>query len=214
VYDSPGLEDDLLGIEGLAGSGLGDGVPEDPSERNEGSESLLESEDENRTVECRAEERCVDSIGEEGAVPLLGLDKGLAEVIDSSSLSTTSSNAGTGTLREEIVLPLCGRDLGLGGEVVGWSLSTESSNVGTGTLDDEIVVVLLMFDKILEGKGDGKARKVKFDPVSYSFSCHNSRVRCPNLGHIVLYPATGSRESLRRAWMSMCTGPIRKPAFP
>jgi len=75
---------------------LGDGAPDkDEFEDKEGSDSLLEWDEENRTVECLADEWAVERIGDPGAIPLLGRDLVLV-LVDLSSLSTTSSSAGTG----------------------------------------------------------------------------------------------------------------------
>jgi hypothetical protein len=55
---------------------FGEGVPErEELERREGSDSVFEWDDENRTDDCRGEERVVVRIGDEGGmVPLLGRD--------------------------------------------------------------------------------------------------------------------------------------------
>jgi hypothetical protein len=76
VYADPGRDDSRCCIDGLDGPVFGEGVPErEELERREGSDSLFEWDDENRTDDCRGEERVVVRIGDEGGmVPLLGRD--------------------------------------------------------------------------------------------------------------------------------------------
>lgn len=75
AYEEPGLDEVLLGMPGLEGPGLGEVLPDKEDEDNrEGSDSLLEWDDENRTDDCRGEERVVVMIGDDGMVPLLGRD--------------------------------------------------------------------------------------------------------------------------------------------
>jgi hypothetical protein len=104
AYEEPGMDDNLFGMDGLVGPEFGEVLPDkDDVESKEGSDSLLEWEDENRTEDCRGEESAVMRMGDDGTVPLLGRDRVFGVALESSSLSITSSNAGTGTLGMDIV---------------------------------------------------------------------------------------------------------------